>query len=270
MVFHQYELLNAVLNSLFFILLYSIIAFMGFYKLRQKQTKISLFYFMTVSLTIVYQIGALGLAIIGHTINEITEAYVFFELMIIIGVSVIFYTLFVIANTFVFKWPSWTEQVFVIYYIVILGTAILGLVFGYGWVKDVNDYGFKTFGLDNTYSILAFFIPGILTILIGVTFLRMNRKMKEDVDKQEDKRAIQTLSFAYLLYFGPFLPTFIRLLFPTVYESFFTLIDVYSFVAINFFPIITYLLLYVGYYRPAWFTDRFLRPTWISTVLFES
>ena len=253
------QLLFTVILYILWIILYIGLTILTLQKYRKKCTKLSLIFALTVFSTTIFIISLLGQTYALQSNTGFNNSYRLFALSSLWSQGVIFFFLYVMANTFFFKWSIRSEWLLAFYYSILLVIETIGIYNNFGW----QIYGsgiYASMVSDITFEILLYIIPFIIVLFLSFKFFVSAKQIKDPKDI-ETKRAIQFLSLGYLVYNIPFL-TLPLLVFVNNQIIFYFI----TLTLLNA-PIITYMLLYIAFYRPEWFKRRFERKTWISSVL---
>ncbi|MFX0063814.1 MAG: hypothetical protein ACFFC7_16710 [Candidatus Hermodarchaeota archaeon] len=241
--------------ALSFLFFYGALIIIAFKQFKLKQTKLAFYYFLTCFLTFCTLFSYIGEELVWATFqtaeNDWYRALVLLNLILRMG---IYLCLYIIANTFFFRWSTWTELSFLAYSAVVVMIAIFGLYNNFGWVTLENQI------LNQDFSLILFssIIPSMITLYLAYKFTNATRNINPS--QFEQKRATQLIAIGYWLYLYPFLAApFITLL---TFE--FRRIIITSFIL---FPFITYILLYIGFYKPDWFKMRYREISWVGKQL---
>ena len=251
------RLLFILVSYVLWIILYAGVTVLALQKYRKRRTKLSLVFALTIFATTILIISLLGETYILQSGAGFDTNYKIFALSSLWSQCVIFFFLYVMANTFFFKWPIKSEWLLTLYYGVLLLIETIGIYNNFGWQIYCSGTNMLP---DFAYQILLYGIPFVIVIFLSIKFF-FSAKQITNLQDTENKRAIQLLSLGYLIYNAPFLTLFL-----TAFTGNPIIYVLVTLIILNA-PVITYMLLYIGFYRPAWFKRMFEKETWISSVL---
>lgn len=228
----------------------------AFLKLKEKQTKLSLYYCLfcgSVLFLVLCQLVRLMIFEVFKTYNTLYRVVTLFLLLIEI-LQIL--SLFVMANSFFFKWSTRAEWLLLSYYGALLILVSIGIFNNFGWVI-LEHLNFLE--LDVLFIVLFRTLPAFLLLYMGIRFYLEAKKIQLS-EKLEDKRALQLIGAGYLLYSGVAtrVPQILGMSLGLTSDILVVLFSTVGLAACG-----TFLFLYVGFYKPQWFKKAYRETSWI-------